>query len=377
MSEKVLFVDDDPVILDFYRDYLERQFEIETALSGTEALELLRNRGPYAVLVADMKMPEMNGIELLTEARRVAPDMVRLMLTADAERETAVDAINRGHIFQFLGKPCAPEMLVMALEAAIKQYQLIVSERELIEKTLSGSIKMLTEVLSAVEPESFGLGQKVREAARPLAEKLGFTQVWELEIAALLCGLGHVTIPPATMQRVRVGGNLSVVERGMLARVPEFGRNLLQNIPRLEKVAELVYLQQKNFDGSGFPPGSMNGDAIPEGARILRVLLDMCRLELEGVPRVQALSKMREKKGIYDLRIVTAALESFLQDRLKQGRAVTLGELAVGHVLLSAIETNEGMLIAPAETRISQMLLEKLRNFTELSAIREPIYVQV
>lgn len=376
MSEKVLCVDDDSVILDFYRDYLQRQFDVDTALSGAEALDLIRERGPYAVVVADMNMPEMNGVELLTRLQQLNADTVRMMLTADTERETAVRAINQSHIFQLLTKPCAPEMLAFAIEAGIRQYRLIVAERELLEKTLSGAVKMLTEILSMVDPESFGNGQKIRDAIRPLCQKLNFTQIWELELAAVLCHLGFVTIPPLTIQRMRAGLNLTQVERGLLARIPEFGRKLLLHIPRLEQAAEFIYFQGKNYDGTGFPPESKQGEDIPFGARILRVLSDMVNMEVtEQIPRMQALSRMKQTGGRYDPRIVQAAIECFLNED-SQGRAVMLNELSVGDVLLSAIETVEGMLIVPANTPISPMLIEKLGNFTEVIAIREPIFVK-
>ena len=162
MTEKILCVDDDPNILLAYQRALRKRFHIDSALSGGEALEAIANRGPYAVLVADMRMPEMNGVELLKRVKENAPDTVRMMLTGSADQQTALEAINEGHIFRFMTKPCPPKMLAKVLEAGLVQYRLIMAERDLLTKTLSGSIKMLTEVLSLASPMAFGRASRVR-----------------------------------------------------------------------------------------------------------------------------------------------------------------------------------------------------------------------
>lgn len=105
--QTVLFVDDEPAILDTYQRLLHRDFEIEIAVGGPLALRMLELRGPYAVIVSDSRMPDMNGIELLGRVRTIAPDTVRMMLTGYADVETAIDAVNEGSVFRFLTKPAS------------------------------------------------------------------------------------------------------------------------------------------------------------------------------------------------------------------------------------------------------------------------------
>lgn len=105
MSEKILLVDDDSNILEGFRRTLSREFLMETALGGEQALKLVADNGPYAVVVSDMRMPGMDGIQLLIRIKSVSPDTIRIMLTGNADMETAVDAINEGSIFRFLNKP--------------------------------------------------------------------------------------------------------------------------------------------------------------------------------------------------------------------------------------------------------------------------------
>src|SRR3974390_879800 len=106
MQERILLVDDDRSVLDGYRRGLSREFLIETAVGGQEALSLIGNNGPYAIVVSDMRMPGMNGIQLVSSVKNSSPDTIRIILTGNADTDTAVDAINEGNIFRFLTKPC-------------------------------------------------------------------------------------------------------------------------------------------------------------------------------------------------------------------------------------------------------------------------------
>ena len=192
MSVKILCVDDEPNILSGYQRSLRKQFEIETAPGGSEALEKMEASGPYAVIVTDMRMPGMDGIQFLKAAQEMDPDSVRIMLTGNADQQTAADAVNEGHIFRFLNKPCTPEDLAQALTAGLKQYRLITAEKELLEKTLGGTIKVLMEILATVDPELFGRAQTLRRNMHTLADalrrngQLAREDLWPLELASLL-----------------------------------------------------------------------------------------------------------------------------------------------------------------------------------------------
>jgi len=129
VTERILLVDDEPLLLAGYRRGLAKQFSMDTATSGAEALELCDRTGasPYAVVVSDMHMPDMNGIELLTRLTTSYPQAIRIMLTGNSDQQTAADAVNQGHVFKFLTKPCSIADLREALNEALAQYR---SERE-------------------------------------------------------------------------------------------------------------------------------------------------------------------------------------------------------------------------------------------------------
>lgn len=136
MTEKVLIVDDEVNILSAARRKLRGDYELCTAPGGSEALLALENDGPFAVIVSDMRMPGMDGVQLLNEFSRLAPNTVRIMLTGCTDRQTAIDAVNKGNIFRFLTKPCADDALKRAIDEGLEQYRIASGEKGAYDKTL-------------------------------------------------------------------------------------------------------------------------------------------------------------------------------------------------------------------------------------------------
>ncbi|HVM60905.1 MAG TPA: HD domain-containing phosphohydrolase [Verrucomicrobiae bacterium] len=381
MHRRILCVDDETNVLNALQRNLRKYFAVDTATDGAQALTLLDGREPYAVIVADMRMPGMDGVEFLTRARAKAPDSIRIMLTGNADQQTAVDAVNRGHVYQFLTKPCPPETLAIVVSDGVKQYEMLIAERELLEKTLNGSVKVLTEILSVIDPQSFGRGQQLRESMRlyivPPTER-----AWELELAALLAPIGCVSIPAPVLVKARARLPLSDAELTLWMRVPEFGSRLIANIPRLETVAKIILYQNKHFDGSGFPVDKCAGADIPVGARILKVLNDLLDLESKGVSQKQALEEMQNRTGWYDPRVLDTACLRFDKGQSVTGtiacvpRAVSAAELREGQVITQNVYTADGMLIVKAGSVVTPMLLDRLTNFAAVNGLREPIEVQ-
>jgi len=376
VNEKILCVDDDANILDAYRRSLRKQFTIEVALGGEQGLTVLKQSGPFAVVVSDMQMPGMNGIEFLSKCRTVAPETVRMMLTGNADLKTSIDALNEGSIFRFLVKPVPPEKMGVFLQQGVEQYRLITSEKELLEKTLRGAVKILVEILSAVNPELFGRSQQLRQNMRILGDALGLTDSWSIELAAMLAQIGLVSLPPTLFQRIDKGVTLSPSEQAMFDRAPEISYNLLANIPRLENVAKAIRYQNKNFDGSGAPADNISGDEIPLPARMLKVLLDWKQFESKGVPRAALLPMMRARRGWYDPRVLEAAARACGVKNEQPSLPIRLGQLKVGDVLVSNMETEDGKLLIASGHSITPPLLEKIKNYSAFCVIKEPFLIQ-
>jgi response regulator RpfG family c-di-GMP phosphodiesterase len=380
--KKILLVDDEPNLLAALQRALRTKFSIEIAVGGAAGLAMLQNWQEFAVVVSDMRMPGMDGVEFLTKVKEAAPDIVRIMLTGNSDQATAIEAINEGSIFRFLNKPCSPEHLAAALTAGFRQHQLITAERDLLENTLRGSIKVLTEILALADPKAFGHGEMLRDNMHELAAAMKMTDRWELEVAALLSPIGYVTIPAELLLKERNGALLSGEEQEMFRRIPAIGGSLLAQIPRLEEVAKILTYQGKCFDGSGHPDDEVAGAAIPQGARMLKILCDLADLEGAGKTHASALEQMRARRGWYDPQILellnspSVAAKLTKADPAKPSLALTFAQLRNGNVLRSDVVTRDGTLIVVAGNRITPALMARLKNFSQLSGIKEPIFVE-
>jgi response regulator RpfG family c-di-GMP phosphodiesterase len=381
MSEKILVVDDDRNLLDGIRRQLHGKMNISVAESGMEGLELIKKNGPFAVVVSDYKMPLMNGVEFLSRVRDISPDTVRIMLTGQADMQAIIDVINQGEIFRFLTKPCPPDLLKKNIEDGIHQYRLINAEKELLGKTLSGSIKLLNDILALAKPEAFSRSLRVRHIARQIAEKMGLDTLWQIEIAAMLSQIGCITIPNSILSKVYRNMRLLPDEILMFENHPRTGNEMLANIPRLEQVAEIVLYQDKYFDGSGFPRDKISGEDIPLGARILKVALDFDKLLQSGMEMGEAIEEMKKRMRWYDYQIVQKLDKTISRDSKKKN-LYTVKELKIDQLndtmlIAEELVSASGLVLGSKNQRLTKSMIIALKNYCKNKEIKESITVVV
>ena len=377
MNGKVLLVDDEINVLQGYQRALRKQFDLEVAIGGAEALEKIAAHGPYAVVVSDMRMPEMNGVQLLATVKQRAPDTVRIMLTGDSDRQTAIEAINKGDIFRFLNKPCDKDILARTLDDGIRQYGLSVAEKELLQQTLAGSIRVLAEVLALADPAAFGRTARLQKLARSIANQLGIEREWWFEPAILLSQIGCITLPEKLSGKVASGQFLDIEEYRLYARHPGVGADLLTKIPRMELISECIRYQEKNFDGTGVPHTNVQGKQIPWGARVLKVVLDYDSGEAAGLSPEQSLEKMQRQSSWYDPRILAALRSVVLVETRLQSHAVLVHDLSDGMVLAEDVKTNDGLLLVARGFAITPSVQQRLENYQRAGAISGSVKIAV
>jgi response regulator RpfG family c-di-GMP phosphodiesterase len=378
----ILIVDDEPNLLSGITRNLHDQFEFETAATGLEALERLRYNPKIGVVMTDLRMPNMNGIELLIEIQRLHPQTVRLMLSGNADLNDMAQAVNEGHIFRFLTKPCQPELLARMLNSALEQRRLIESEKILLQKTLNGSVQVLVDILSMFDSEAFGQAQTLRILAKYMAEQFD-EDPWIVENAALLSHLSMVTIPTDLIQRYRSGDELTVPERDIFQKIPKSSAALISQIPRLDVVAETILYQRKHFNGVGFPNDKVSGLAIPIGARILKGSRDFLDLIQSGLKVQEALEKMQGRPGEYDpaiLQMMDICKEAIEKQVVRRGMTTLklsdMAKLRPGQLVKQKIETKAGILIVREGIVLQAALIEKITNFAHLNILKLPIVIE-
>jgi len=368
MSEKVLFVDDEPVLLQGYQRLLRREFEVTTAVGGAAALTMIQHLGPFAVVLSDMRMPGMDGIEFLLKVKTLAPDTVRIMLTGVSELRTAIDAVNEGNIFRFLSKPSNKEILVKVLTEALAQHHLICAEKELLEKTLRGTVYVLTEVLSVVSPAAFSRAMRVRRYVQHVATRLALGSPWKFEVAAMMSQMGCVTLHPDTLETVYAGGELSRDEEAQYINHPRVAQDLLKNIPRMESIAWMIAHQNQGCRADC----SLSERELAEvrlGAQIIRAALTFDALLRKRHSRVEAAHYLTKTCEGMDKKIIEAMVELEPEVAGNGARTLPIAELAIGMILEQDLRTEKGLLVAAKGQEITSPLLLKLKSFLGKDAI--------
>jgi response regulator RpfG family c-di-GMP phosphodiesterase len=355
--QSILIVDDDSDLLRALSEGLLGSFHVETASDPREALVKLRTMPELAVVVADMRMPGMSGLELLRQARSIVPNASRMMLTAAGDAQTAIAAINEGNVCRFLTKPCGLPVLEAAIREALDLRRTLHHLLEAQFRMVSGIIEVLDKVIQMVHPESHALAQRLRQRMRELALEMLQPEFWELEIAAMLAPLGAVGAPQSFS-----AANPAAAFSGDF---PQAAAALLRQIPRMEKIAGMVAYIGKNFDGSGQPKDRVAGTEIPIGSRMLRVVRDMEERMGVGCAAGDALRLMQQEEGSYDPCVLAAALACFGEDphaHLPHSTSVAWSALQEGDTLADDIPSETGALLLTKGCRVTPNLKKMLQH---------------
>ncbi|HEX3074948.1 MAG TPA: HD domain-containing phosphohydrolase [Ignavibacteriales bacterium] len=376
MNNKILFVDDEKNILEAYQRILYKRYKILTADNGEQALAYIKKNGPFAVIVSDYRMPNMNGNQFLEAAKKIAPDSVRVMLTGQADLSATVEAINKGSIFRFIEKPCPTDQLVSILDAAIEQHRLITAEKELLENTLRGSIKVLIDILSIVNPNGFSISSKLKEITFRIARHMNITDTWELELTSALSQIGCVAVPPEILYKKYTGEPLDDKEEKLFLSHPQIGKNLLANIPRLENISESIYYQMHKFKAEDKLPGSLTGEDIPLYARILKVAIDYDMHIRSGKQSTEAVEEMRSRTNWYDPAVLVALESEYLfTDQVRRIRSIKVKEIVTGMILAEDVKTDKGALLMRKGFEITEVLKARLLSYAQYHSVAEPIKI--
>jgi len=239
---------------------------------------------------------------------------------------------------------------------------------------------VLVDIASMNDAVMAGLSTRLREWVRLLTAEFKMPQRWQLEIAASLVPVGQVAIPPELIAKKRSGEPLTELERSMFERCPEAARNLIAHIPRLAKVAEVVYLQDRGFDGSGFPADGPVGNDIPLDARLLKILKDLAEATEGGPLTKAAFAALDKQRSQYDpvlLPRVRGCLERMAEIMPSASMEIPLAALRAGQFVLSDIKLANGHLILAANTKLSGAQIERLWNLRKIFTFIEPIKVRI
>jgi response regulator RpfG family c-di-GMP phosphodiesterase len=377
---RIWLVDDEPHVLSGLTRTLRSGWDVTGFTDPSEALHALpkavADQLDPAVLVSDMRMPGMDGAELLAMVRDVAPDTSRVLLTGQADVEAAVRAVNDGGVFRFLTKPCAPEQLLAGLQAALEQYWLVTAEKVLLQRTLAGAVSALSDTLSLAAPDLFSRTVRIKRMALAMARQAGLSLHWYDEIALTLAHLGTVSLPRRVLEKLEQRQELTADEQAMLDRIPDLSARLIAGIPRLEPVQAAVAASPLRYDGRGTPNGGPVGPDLPLAARLLRLATPLDGLLTAGMPPPEAVSLLARDAGAFDPALLEAARATGGSAK-RNLQMLSVAQLQRGMIVAVDVKSTTGTLLIGRGSPVTAGLVERLRNHIDSGNLRGSIVVEV
>ncbi|MCX7093096.1 MAG: response regulator [Methylobacter sp.] len=357
----ILFVDDETNVLKALRRLFHNEAYVAYfASSGAEGLEILRENA-VDLIISDMRMPEMNGAEFLSQVFMHWPETIRILLTGYADLQSTIDAVNKGRIYNYCNKPWHDDELKLLVRNALEQKrlreqrdrlseivrqqntalkelnehleekveqrteQLNTAMRHLdrahknLEKQYVESIKAFSRIIEMRPGIKSGQSKYIAEKALLIARKLGMSPEQKKNVfyAGLLIQIGKMSLPDNLLAEPYYKIALADIRR-YLAHAVE-GEALLKGLTQLKEASILIRHQYERYDGSGFPD-NLDQQNIPQGSRILNVIRDyIAYLEGSMTGEVMSVSAAisqltMRKESYYDPDIVDAFVKELKDD---------------------------------------------------------------
>lgn len=335
-EERILIVDDEEVICNVLDRRLTKEgYLCTTAHNGKEALNLFYQNS-YSLILSDIKMPEMSGIELLQKVKAIDPKIKIIMVTAYPEIDLAVNAMRQG-AYDFIIKPADLDLIVMSVRKALESKRLeeeietyhtrleeLVEERtaklqqayRYLKKSHLDSVKVLAEAIDAKDPYTRGHSDRVKRMSLAIARHMGFSEerLETLEYGALLHDIGKIGIKDNILQKE---GPLSREEYEIIREHPLIGVKIVEGVEFFRDKIPIIRHHHEFYDGSGYPD-KLVGEAIPLEARIISLpdafdAMTSARPHRGVMPLQDAILEMEKCKGKqFDPKV----LDIFLREKI-------------------------------------------------------------
>jgi response regulator RpfG family c-di-GMP phosphodiesterase len=317
---RILLVDDEIGNLENMLFALELSFDIITAASGSEALEILA-REKIAVIVSDQRMPQMNGAELLSQVKETYPHIIRILITAYSDIDAAVMAINKGDIFRYIKKDNPISEIESYIRQAIDFYQIRDENDQLYEELNQGTMQTITALAKTIDAKdayTFGHSERVASYGVGIAEIMGFSAIEQdlIRVGGLLHDIGKIGILDDILKKP---GRLTKSEFDEIKRHPLVSSKIIESIPRLRAIANIVLTHHERCDGKGYPNGITFGEQAT-GMDLQEVSTDFARMASWILPVSDTYDAMTSPRPYRDALPTQTALDEL--NRCKGGQFV-------------------------------------------------------
>lgn len=298
----LLFVDDEPDIVDSLQRSFRKGFKVLTATSGEAAIELLKAQ-PVDLIISDQRMPGLSGVDVLKAAKECQPEAIRILLTGYSDMESLVACVNEAGLYKYLTKPWEPEHLKLMVTRAIEHLDIerrLKRAGEQLTDAYHDAVTMLSIACEGKDEDTGFHVQRVQHLTEALAREMQLDELRarHMGIMSILHDVGKLSIPDAILKKP---GKLDPDEWAVMREHPAHGVRILGDNPFYAEAREIAGGHHENWDGSGYP-GGLAGETIPLSARIVKVVdvfdaLTSQRPYKAPWPLAQALDHLREQAG--------------------------------------------------------------------------------
>ncbi|MBF0282191.1 MAG: response regulator [Zetaproteobacteria bacterium] len=371
----VMMVDDEEHILQSYQRLIRRDYNVVTALSGKQALEMISTMGAPPVIVSDFRMPGMSGAEFFSEVRKRWPDSYRILLTGFADFNETVSSINEGGIQRYLTKPCSPDELKLAIAEGEKLYALRQAEHELLNQTLMGSLNMFVSVLESKYPEVSKRAIRIADYVTQMTTDLKIQDPWSFKVAALVSQFGYLSMPPEILQKHLVAKPLSDEEISLVNAQPEVMQRLVRKIPRMGPVEAILghFKTILHIDRKEIPADSgMLGALLIFAAQLYDTAVNTYP-DQQGDWHVHHVFKQNQIPEA--LRPVIAKLKPKKSEY--QVKGLMLSELRADMITAADVRTTTDMKLLSQGQTLTRASIEQLLAYDVRVSIAQPVMVHV
>lgn len=373
MSEEkytILAVDDVEQNLDILVETLSDDYDVAIALDGPTALEVADQICPDLVLL-DIMMPGMDGYEVCEKLKKMPSmrDVPVIFVTAMSDINNEMRGFEVGGE-DYITKPYNPAIILARVQTHLNLFTARRSLKDMLDKTLKGSVHLLTDILSLASPAAFGQSSRVRRHVRAMVKELDLPSVWRFELAAMLSQLGCVTLPGETLNEIFLGNAINSTDREAFEEHPQVGAELLMHIPRLETVAQMVARQRDPIDVfSDTPVEDM--DIADLGGQLIRMAVDFDDLSVRGMDTEEVLASMDNKSVQYLPGFMELFSKVVRNTALKMTyREIKANEVSPGMILDQDVISDTGALVVRKGMEVSSSVYNILKRMGNAGKIR-------
>ena len=374
MNHKLLFVDDERPLLNGISRRLGCEYDITTAESGAEGLQAIEEGGPFSVIFTDMRMPRMDGVEFAERAKSIAPESTFIMLTGNQDQVTAVNALNRGRVFRFLNKPCNSDDIRNAIEDGIRQYELVTSEKILLQKTFTGAVSVLTDVITASYADLSSFGQGIETKVEILQQAGDIDPRWEYKLAARLSPVGIALKSEDDRQKLMNSAQYDVESHRILGECLAVTAKMIRDIPRLNVVSDICLSAMSQTGSIAHRHPKTNGAIASVGGALLRMAHHWETLVRQGLNSEDCAKEVQAilPDTPHELREAIAYSDMSSGEDTEQMYEVYVmrSELESGMILADNVTGGDGGVLIRKGRRLNDQLVEKLQEVKGLRQVR-------